>query len=329
LALSTRKKEEKIQMQSLKIAQRAVQLAAVLLLSTLPAHTTEKGGSVWPVGAESVAMATAVPHKGQTEVYNYNAFYEANQMTDGNGKKLPIPDFKLSHNWGVDFLGGQIGSWIAVPNVYEQLHVPGAKFTNNAVGNINIVPFAVFNHQGIANWYYELQFETPGSGYQSGAALNIGQHNAAMTPSFGMTLTPHHLVKEISSRVDYVVNDPDHVSHYHSGNEFFWQFDSMREVPHTKASIGAIGYFYQQVTNDTSAGAPVVSTNADGTSSIGYKGRALDLGAQVSMPIGRRGGMAFKWERDTLVQNKPQGNAFWFQFAVPFSYLHHPAAVAH
>jgi hypothetical protein len=50
----------------------------------------------------------------------------------------------------------------------------------------------------------------------------------------------------------------------------------------------------------------------------------LDLGAQVSLPMGKHGGMAFKWERDTLVQNRTRGDMFWFQFGIPFSYLHHP-----
>jgi hypothetical protein len=311
----------------------------VLLLS-MAASATESGATVWPVGAESIAMAAAVPHTGQTTVYEYTCFYEANELDDAHGKKLngsPYgpPDFKLrvfatavkfSHNWGVKFLGGEIGSWIAVPNVYQQLHLPGEKYSKDALTNINIVPFTVYNHKGMVHWYYELQFETTGSGYEKGAELNIGQHNVALTPAFAITLTPHHGEQEVSSRFDYIINNVDHATHYHSGNEFVWQFDARQEIPHHKASIGLVGYYYQQVTNDHQSGAAVVTTNADGTQSIGYKGRVLDLGPQVTLPFGKHGGMAFKWDHDMLVQNKTRGNAFWFQFGIPFSYLHHPAA---
>lgn len=320
---------------SSRIFHRFVLIIVGVICLVSVASATENGASVWPVGAESFATAAGVPHAGQTMVYEYTCFYEANELDDAKGNKSPIPDFKvrvfavavkLSHNWGVKFLGGELGSYIAVPTVYQQLHVPGEKFTKNGLTNINLVPITVFNHKGIWHWYYELQVETLGDGYQSGSVLNIGQHNMAITPAFGITVTPHHGEQNIMSRFDYVINGPDHVTNYHSGNEFFWQFDAQQEIPHHKASVGVNGYFYQQITNDSQHGAAVVTTNADGTQSVGYKGRTFDLGPQVTLPWGHHGALIFKWDHDMLVQNKTRGNAFWFEFGIPFSYLHHPGA---
>lgn len=318
-------------------ARKLLVVFAGVLMFCGAAFATESGASIWPVGAESVAMATAVPRTGQTRVYEYTCFYEANEMDDAHGKKVPIPEFKLrvfanavklTHNWGVKFLGGEVGSWVAVPYVYQQLHTPGGKVTNNAIGNVNIVPFTVFYHKGDLHWYYELQFEAAGTGYVKGAELNIGQHNVALTPAFGITYAPHHGEQEVSSRFDYVVNSVDHATHYHSGNEFIWQFDARQEIPKTKMSLGLIGYYYKQTTNDTQNGSAVITTNADGSQSVGYKGRVLDLGPQVTFPFGKKGGIAVKWTHDMLVQNKTRGNNFWFQFSIPFGYLHHPAAQA-
>ena len=305
-----------------------------LVVLCAAAGATENGASVWPVGAESVAIAAGVPHAGQTFVYEYTVFYVANELDDANGKKLPM-DFKvrvaaqavkLSHNWGVKFLGGELGSYIAVPNVYQQLNINGAKFTKDDITNVNVVPFTVFNHKGMVHWLYELEIETLGTGYQAGAPLNIGQHNIALTPAAAITLTPHKGEQEMSARFDYVINNANHATHYHSGNEFFTQFDARQEILHRKASVGLIGYFYQQTTNDSLHGAAVVTTNADGTQSIGYKGRVLDLGPQVTIPWSKHGALVFKMSHDMLVQNKTRGNSFWFQFGVPFSYLHHPAS---
>jgi hypothetical protein len=57
-------------------------------------------------------------------------------------------------------------------------------------------------------------------------------------------------------------------------------------------------------------GTAVVTTNADGTQSVGYKGRVLDLGPQVTFPWGKHGALVFKWNHDMLVENKTRGNSF-------------------
>jgi hypothetical protein len=232
---------------------------------------------------------------------------------------------KLSHNWGVKFLGGELGSYFAIPVVYEQLNLGGVEYTKSDISNINAVPVTLFNHKGIAHWYYELQVGTLGTGYQEGAALNIGEHNVAFTPAAGITLTPHKGAQNIMSRVDYVINDADHATHYHSGNEFFWQFDAQQEIPHHRASVGVAGYFYKQITNDSLGGKVYSATYPDGTPDVGNKGRVLEIGPQVTFPWGKHGALVAKWGPDMLAQNKPRGNAFWFEFGIPFSYMHHPS----
>lgn len=315
--------------------RRLLFLAVLLASACGVAAATENGGSVWPVGAESYATAAGVPHAGETMFYEYTCFYFANELDDAKGHNSGVPDFKLrvfavagklSHNWGVRLPIGEFGSYFAIPNVYEQVSVAGVQNTKDDLTNLNLVPFAFFNHKGIAHWYYELQFESLGTGYQKGAPVNIGEHNVAMTPAAAFTLTPHKGAQDIMSRFDYVINDADHATHYHSGNEFFWQYDAQQEIAKGKASVGLTGYFYRQMTNDSLNGAAVATVNADGTKTFGYKGRVLDLGPQVTLRWGQHGALVMKWDHDMLVQNKPRGNGFWFQFGVPFSYLHHSSA---
>src|SRR5258708_29904064 len=73
----------------------ATALTAILLLFGFEASATENGGSVWPAGAESVAMASAVPRAGQTWFYWYTTFYFANELDDSHGTAVSISDFKL------------------------------------------------------------------------------------------------------------------------------------------------------------------------------------------------------------------------------------------
>jgi hypothetical protein len=309
-------------------------LAVLLAIACGTSSATENGGSVWPVGAESYATAAGVPHAGETMFYEYTAFYFANAFVDGKGSS-EVPEFKLrvfcvagklSHNWGVRTPLGEMSSYIAVPNAYEQVSVAGVKNTKDDLSNINIVPLTFFNHKGIAHWYYEFEFESLGTGYQKGAPLNVGEHNVAYTTATAFTLTPHKGAQNIMARFDYVLNDADHATHYHSGNEFFTQFDAQQEIASHKASIGVSGYYYQQTTNDSLNGAAVSSLNVDGSANVGNRGRVLSLGPQVTFPWGHHGALVVKWDHDMLVQNKPRGNGLWFQFGVPFSYLHHTSS---
>ena len=77
-------------------------------------------------------------------------------------------------------------------------------------------------------------------------------------------------------------------------------------------SIGINGFYFQQTTDDKVNG---VVYNG------GNRGRDLGIGLELRFHAGHFGG-AFKYERDTLVQNRARGNALWFQFAVTVSFGH-------
>ncbi len=86
-----------------------------------------------------------------------------------------------------------------------------------------------------------------------------------------------------------------------------WEYNAIYEIS-KKVAAGFNVYFYQQTTNDHLQG--VVFQD-------GFRGRDLAVGPQLRFPLGKNGGFAVKYYRDTLVQNKPRGNAFWFQLSVP------------
>jgi hypothetical protein len=105
----------------------------------------------------------------------------------------------------------------------------------------------------------------------------------------------------------YILNGYDKDTHYHSGNEFLWEYNAAYEI-FKKVAAGFNGDFYKQTTNDTLEGTVFKG---------GFRGRDLALGLQLRFPLGEHGGFAVKYYRDTLTQNKPSGNAFWFQLSVP------------
>jgi hypothetical protein len=291
--------------------------AAVLGLLIPSARATEKGGTVYPIGVETV-MTGMQPRDGQTMAYEFTVDYFANEFDNSKGKSAD-PEFKLrvfatafkvTHNWGWHFLGGTVESEIAVPIVYQQLHVAPGLFSKFAVTNVDVVPFAVSYHTGHMHWYYEADMFTPGSAYSASDVLNVGQHNLAIAPVAGFTYLSTSGKTEISSRYSYIFNGNNAITNYHSGNEFMWEFNSDRQL-NRRVAIGINGYLYKQTTDDHQNGLIYGD---------GFLGRDLAIGPQVRFHVGKHIGFAFKYYRDTLVENKPRGNALWFQIGVPLSF---------
>jgi hypothetical protein len=290
-------------------------IAGMLLLPS--ANASENGASVYPVGVETV-MPGMTPPPGGTMLYEYNAFISANETDNGKGKAEPInfklrafaSAFKVSHNWGVHFLGGTVGTNFAIPFVTQELHVPPGKFQKFAVGNICVSPLGVGYVRGHWHFFYEGDIFFPGTGRGATDVLNVGQNNYAAAPVGGVTYLRGK--EEISSKLQYIINLKDAATNFQTGNEFIWEFDGMHGTTR-KIAVGVNGFYYQQTTGDK-----LNDTVFNG----GNRGRDLSIGPEVRFNLIPHGGFAFKYLHDTLVQNKPPTNAFWFQIGVPISFGH-------
>jgi len=293
-------------------------MLVLLLCATLtafqPAHATENGASVYPVGVETVMPGVMPPPHG-TMLYEYTAYVYANETVDANGNKIPV-EFRLRvgaiavkcvHNWGVPFLGGTLESNVAVPFVDQTLHVIPGNFTKFAVTNIGFSPLGVRYVKKDLHFFYEGDIWTPGTGFSSHDVLNIGQNNYAAGPVGGFTYLRSR--NELSSKIQYIFNLEDSATNYQSGNEFIWEYDGMHEVTR-KIALGANGFFYKQTTDDMLNNAVYLNGN---------RGRDFAIGPEVRFNMIHHGGFALKYLRDTSVENRAPTNAFWFQLAVPLT----------
>jgi hypothetical protein len=294
----------------------AASFVAAILLNPA-AHATENGASVYPVGAETVLQGMMPPPR-ETGLFTFTVLYSANQ-TDNSAGESAAPEFKvrvfvnapkIEHNWGVPFLGGMLASTVGIPLVYQQLHVEPGKYDQFGLGNVLLVPLGVTYNKGNWHWFYQGDIFLPGAPYDKTAVLNIGQHNFAAGPTGAFTYLSDKARWEASSKVDYIVNFQDGATKYRSGNELTWEFTAMKAV-YKKASIGVNGYLYKQTTEDQQNGTAVEGGN---------RGRDLAIGPQLRVFFGAHSALAFKYYRDTLVENKPRGNGLWFQLGVPLEF---------
>jgi hypothetical protein len=258
---------------------------------------------------------------GQTMLCEFTTFYSANEFVDGRGKKMAADfkvrvwanAFKVEHAWKVRLWGGTLHSTLAVPLIYQQLRLPSGKFTEFGIGNVAIGVLGAGYHKTNLHWMYEVDGWLPGASYSKGKSLNIGQHNYAMGPVVAFSYLPGRRKFDLSSRVQYIVNFRNADAGYQSGHEFSQEYAAMQAIS-KRISLGVNGFYYQQVTDDRWNGAPL-----DGG---GRRGRDFAVGPQVRIRLGRFGGLAFKYQRDTLVQNRPRGDALWFQLGLPLGKVH-------
>jgi hypothetical protein len=286
-----------------------------MLLSS-GAYATENGGSVYPIGAETV-LSGMTPSPKATKLVEFSTFYSANEMDNSAGKS-EVPEFKvrafanavkMSRNWGVPVLGGMLGSAFALPTVYQQLHIAQGKYDKFGLGNVDLIPLIVGYNKGNWHWFYQCDFFLPGAPYAKSNVLNIGQHNFAVGPVGAFTYLSNKALWEASSKVDYFVNFHGSAS-YRSGNELIWEYAAMRAIS-KKASIGVNGFLVKQVTDDQKNG-----TSVEG----GNRGRDLAIGPEARFFFGKQSAFVVKYTHDTLVENRPRGSSFWFQLGVPLSF---------
>jgi len=294
-------------------------LGCTLFVSmSLVALATENGASVYPAGVETVAPGMMAP-PGSTLFLEFNDFYMANGLANSKGQS-EVPGFhlrvgawapKIEHNWGIHVLGGTLVSSAAIPFLYETLTVPGAAGSRMGFGNADIEFAAVSYAKRSWHWWYSVDFLPPGLGYTKNALLNIGQHNLAYAPSSAFTYLPHHGRLELSSKYQYIINGVDSATNYRSGHESLWEYDGMLKIG-KRLFIGGNGFWYRQMTNDIQNGLIVGDGN---------RGRDLAIGPEIKYHIGKCALIA-KYEKDTLVENRPIGNSFWVQFGMPLGRPH-------
>lgn len=297
---------------------RLALICAISLGAGFIATATEGGGSVYPAGVETVVPGLTPP-PGTTLFLEFNDFYMANGMADSKGHSA-VPGFharagawapKIAHAWGVRLLGGTLVSSAAIPLLYVTMTVPGAKGSKTGFGNADIEPVAIAYSHGDWHWWYAVDLLPPSLSYNKNAWLNIGQHNFAYAPAGAFTYLPKHGSAEFSSKFLYFINSTDPATNYRSGREFLWEYDVMKKI-NKHLTIGANGFWYQQLTDDRQNGLVVGDGN---------RGRDVGIGPQVKYQFGRYV-FAAKYEKDTLVQNRLIGNSFWLQFGMPLGHPH-------
>jgi hypothetical protein len=290
---------------------------ALALGAVVPAWATESGGGHYPNGAEDF-MSGALPPPG-TYFLNYLSWYNAGSFRNDSGDKL-FADFdldvvantlRLVHVTDRKIFGASwaVHAFVPVVNVdVSRTLAPGFdRESDNAfgIGDIIVDPFILGWHG--KNWHAigALDIYVPTGDFNERNLANVGRNYWTFEPVFAFTYLSDGGI-EVSAKLMYDFNTENNATNYQSGEEFHFDYAVGYHVgPWT---LGAAGYYYQQITDDKLDGETFLD---------GFKGRAFAIGPAMKYDYKN---MAFtlKYLAESDVENRPQGNALWLKFLYAF-----------
>jgi hypothetical protein len=306
-------------------AAAAVAMAAVLGAAT--AQATEGGATNKALGVDTV-LAGVIGPPGSVRITNFLADYEARSTLDGSGHPRPgLSNFhlrvgaltsRLQYVWpNAKVFGADVESrlgltWYADAKVNFDVQTPGGPL-HRASSSSGWFPAALVGPV-ILGWHSEtlhqmtgVEFYFPTIGYTAGKPVNVGSGFSSVAPHYWVTWFPRPDI-EVDGSFVYLFNQKNHTTHYSSGREFSMDY-AVGYAPAREWQVGASGYAYKQLSDDTVNGAAIPGGN---------RGRVFAAGPYVRYQPAPAWGLTFKWQHETGVENRAKGNRYMLQFAYRF-----------
>lgn len=280
--------------------------------SVASVQATEGGGSSYSMGSENYGTGS-MPKPGLYGVI-YSSHYEADSKLGNDGKKLPI-DFNLISNaisprfiWVTDYkvLGGQLALHTVLPLVDLNVKLNGRSQQQRGLGDITFGPGLGFRITEKLRSILGLDFVAPTGEYHRDDLAKLGRNYWVARPVAAFSYIDA-AGWNADAKVMYDFNTKNQATHYTSGQEFHVDYSAGWGLG-AGWVVGVGGYFYQQITDDRESGNRVENS----------KGRALAIGPSIKYTSAKGWYMTAKWQQESEVRNRTEGNAYWLKFAVPF-----------
>jgi hypothetical protein len=292
-------------------------VAALGIAMSGASRATENGLATYPIGVNTV-LNGILPPPGGTEFYNYTEYYVANKFAGADGKSS-VPGFhsevfvdapRVVHTWGATLGPFTLSTGVVVPLFHLHVDVPGASGTRSALGDIIVHPLMLGysnpSHTFFA--FFSPDVGLPTGSYSVNRVANTGLNTYAFEPNLAVTWFPSP-EWELSGFAQVEFNSPNHATNYHSGAVA--SFDYLIGYSITqKVQVGLQGYFLKQISDDT--------VNGQIAPNDGFRGQAIGIGPQLRYTWGPGAAIAFKYQHEFAVRNRPQGERLWVEFAFPF-----------
>ncbi|MNZ47050.1 hypothetical protein D3C78_647530 [compost metagenome] len=293
----------------------AIALTSGLLLcgSYSQSHATEGGVSSWPMGIEIYGMGVLPPPGTYGQVFVGN--YLADTLRDNAGDKVPV-DFDLRVStvvprfvWVTEqqVLGGNLGFHALLPLNDIRLNVAGASDHKRGIGDAHLGPVIGFHHSDKLHTAVGVDFVLPtASEYDKDDLVNLGTNYVTVQAVYAVTyMDPNGFNADMRLMHDYNFENKD--TDYQSGRELHADYTLGWGLGNGWV-VGVGGHAYKQISDDKQDDHLVGDGNRGSTFSIG-----------PAVQYASKGGwfLSAKWQDESGVRNRPEGQTYWLKFTVP------------
>ena len=276
-----------------------------------PAWASEGGGSSYPMGAENYLSGALPPPGWYAQVYSEH--YAANDLKGNNGHSEAV-DFRLRANviaprlvWVTPqtVLGANLAFQAIAPLVDLSVTVNGNRDHRAGLGDMIFGPALGYHYSDKFHAVYALDIIAPTGQYDKDHQANIGRNYWAAEPVAAFSyIDPDGPNMDIKLMYDFNAKNP--ATHYLSGQEAHADYDLGWGMGNGWV-VGIGGYLYHQVTDDRQDGERVADS----------KGRAVAIGPSIKYASPAGWFVTAKWQQETEVRNRPEGNAYWLKLTYP------------
>lgn len=287
-------------------------MAGSALAIFLPAvQATEGGGSSYPMGAENYMTGAMPPPGFYGQIFAES--YRADRLLDNRGQRA-VDDFHLSADviaprliWVTEqkILDGVLAFHVNVPLVDLRVEVNGQHQNKTGLGDIIFGPALGYHYSEKFHAIYAVDVFAPTGRYDRGDLANIGRNYWAFEPIAAFSyVDPAGVNADIKMMYDFNLRNA--ATDYRSGQELHadyslgWGFGNGWVV-------GVGGYVYRQTTDD----------RQDGERIEDNKGRAFAIGPSIKYASNSGWFVTAKWQKESEVRNRPEGEAYWVKLTVP------------
>ena len=170
-------------------------------------------------------------------------------------------------------------------------------------------------HHG--NWHFKTHtlVNVPVGFWERGNLANIGFNRWAIDNAAAFTWLDPKIGLELSAMAGFTYNFENPTTDYKTGTEFHIEYAAVQNFS-KRFALGINGYFYDQVTGDSGAGAGLGS----------FKGRVAAIGPVINMnfQVGKIPvSTSLKYFREFDVENRLEGDAGYLTLTMPLSVAGH------
>jgi hypothetical protein len=166
-------------------------------------------------------------------------------------------------------------------------------------------------NRGVHNYMAYTMLGVPVGSYEAGRLANLGTNHWSADVGGGYTYLNEKTGREFSAALGFTYNFENSDTQYRNGVDGHLDWAASQFLSE-KTHVGLVGYFYQQLSGDSGAGA----TLGD------FKSRVYAIGPQVGyfFPVGaQKWYVNLKGYYEFDASNRPEGWNAWLTLAIPLS----------